>query len=447
VLGAEETQNLAAALENAKTTLANNSDARYAGEAFNALDAVIKQYDGKTMTAPSAFNKAVEELNAAVKAMTDHRTLCDDYDALPEQAFNLYSDFKATKFSATELFTSLKTAVNKYCKINVEGEGEEAIEVLESFTLFYQDAELEAAKKELSDVIEMTKKMFTEGKSHNWYGGGDRTTGYAALHERLRRGVELLKSLGADENDLEIKLANAELGDNDQIAEAIMTRASRMILGDLASNDPQIFIPGEEDVDVPTYDLSVYMKNPNIYSPANSTEVPGWTSVRGNATVFPGWGAEHGTSTPYAEDCQLHAGWHPGNLPMVEQTIENLPASIYTIKIDGSDNNSEVSEGTYGYVKTSSTPAFEEVEEFDPDQHFAGYVQCSGDIEGIEVVDGKLTVGFSYGAESQAFINDVTILLTAPVAGYDYSKAFADGIETLDNQTAKVRAIELFDLN
>lgn len=454
VMGIVEIKALEAALEAAKAALDENNDERYAGAAYTALDNLVKEYDGKTMTAPSAYNKATTDLAAATKALNEHVKLCQDYDALPEQAFNLYMQYKDSKYNVTEYFDQLKAAVQKYCVMGTEeivdeetGETKTS-EVFESFKLFYDDAELTAAKNELSSVIDLVKKMFSEGKSHNWYGGGDRTAGFAALHERLRRGVALLQSLGVEEDAPEIVAANAELGDNDEIAEAIVKRATTLILADLASGDSQLFVAGEDADETPTYDLGVFMKNPNIYSPANSTELPGWTSVRGNCYVFPGWGAEHTESTPYAEDCQIHAGWHPSGLPMVEQTIENLPAGIYTIHIDGSDNNSEVSENTFGFVKTSDTPALEEEEVLDPDVHFAGYVACSGDIEGIEVTDGKLTVGFCYGPGSQAFINDVEITLTAPVAGHNYAedyKNFTDLVETA--KTAKVRAIEMYDLN
>ena len=454
VMGIVEIKALEAALETAKTSLTENSDERYAGAAYNTLDQLIKQYDGKAyeMTTPSAFNKATEDLAAGTKALNDHAKLCQEYDALPQQAVDLYEQYKDSKYNVTDVFEQLKAAVMKYCELSIEeiineetGESTTA-EVMTSFKLYYDDAELTAAKDELSNVIDMTKKMFSEGKSHNWYGGGDRTAGYAALHERLRRGVDLLHSLGVGDDAPEIVAANAELGDNDEIAAAIMQRATNLILADLASDDSQLFAIPEEGESAPTYDLGVFMKNPNIYSPANSTDLPGWTSVRGNCTVFPGWGAEHTVNTPYAEDCQIHAGWHPSGLPMVEQTIEYLPAGIYTIHIDGSDNNSEVSAGTYGYVKTSDTPALGEEEELDPDVHFAGYVACSGDIEGIEVTDGKLTVGFSYGAESQAFINDVEIKLIAPADGFDYAKAYATDITKAETQ-AKVRTIQLFDLN
>ena len=72
----------------------------------------------------------------------------------------------------------------------------------------------------------------------------------------------------------------------------------------------------------------------------------------------------------------------------------------------------------------------------------------SGDIEEIVVTDGKLTVGYSYGSQSQAFLNDVTIKMVAPAPGFDYGKAYEEaGIEKLDASAIKVNAIQLFDLN
>ena len=451
VMGLVEMRALAETLENAKATRENNSEERFNGPAYTALDNVINEYDGKVMTAPSAYEKAQDELKAAVEAMSAHRKLCDEYDALPNQLFDVWYANKDTKFNTTELFAKLKPMLDKYgTVVTTTTEDGTTIDELESFLILKDDAELTAAKTELSELIDMAKKMFTTGQSHNLYGGGDRTTGYAALHERLRRGVALLESLGYPEDTYEIRSANAELGDNDEIAEAIMNRASAIILGDFVNGTNQLFAVDEETGEPATYDLSVFAKNPNIYSPANSTDLPGWTAARGTVTVFPGWGAEHTTQTAYAEDCQIHAGWHPSNLPMVEQTIEKLPAGIYSINIDGSDNNSPVSDGTYGYVKVTGTPEYNDGDELDPEVHFAGYVHCSGLIEGIEVLDGKLTVGFSYGAGSQAFINDITITMTAPIAGHDYSAAYKEVIDGIDGtvaKPAKALRIELFDLN
>ena len=456
-MGLLEMKTLAEALENAKTTMDNNSDERFKGTAQTTLSNLIKEYDGKTMTAPSAYAKATADLNAAVKALNDHVTLCNEYDALPVKAFNLYDANKNTKFNVTEYFASLKAAVVKYCTLTNEERVDEetgeanTVEVMESFKLFYDDAELTAAKAELTDVITLAGGWLTDEVSRNVY--GHVTTGYAALHERLRRGVALLQSLGVSEDAPEIVAANAELGDNDEIAEAIIQRASLEIFKDLASGESSLFTTSidENGEEVgPSYDLSVFAKNPNIYGPAFSTEAPGWTNITGNGYAWSSWdgATNHSDKTPYPEDCNIHAGWHPSNGAMTEQTVVNLPAGIYTVKIDGSDNNSPISDGTFGYVKTSATPLAEEGEELDMDIHFAGYVVCSGTIEGIEVLDGELTVGFSFGTGSQAFLNDVEIRMTSPVDGHNYATDYEKIMTGVDTaKTAKVRAIEMYDLN
>lgn len=472
VMGIVEIKALEAALEAAKLALDENNDERYAGAAYTALDNLVKEYDGKTMTAPSAYNKAVADLNAAVKALNDHVKLCQDYDKLPEMAFNLYAEKKDTKFNVTEEFANLKAAVQKYCTLSTEEiEDEETgekkiVEVFESFKLFYDDAELTAAKEELSGVYDMASKMLTDGNSNN-----NSTTGYAALHERLRRGVELLQSLGVEEDAAEIVAANAELGDNDEIAEAIMKRATNVILADLASGDSQLFAVsvdenGEETTT--SYDMSVFVKNPNAYGPAGSKYAPGWTSTMGDIVAWNSWdGAKtHNNALPaYPEDCSLHAGWHPNSEKgaIVEQTIENLPAGIYSVKLQmyengekRSDEEESLMDYSYGFVKVSDTPApevdeetGEPVEEFDPEIHTAGVTISTQDpIMDIEVVDGKLTIGYHYGKKSQAFLEDAWIYMTSPIAGHNYAedyKNFTDFVETA--KTAKVRAIEVYDLN
>ena len=461
VMGLLEMKALQTALDAAKATLEDNADERYAGTAHTALANLVNKYDSEiaTMYAPSAFAKAVEDLNAAVKAMNDHHTLCDDYDKLPEQAFALYAEKKNTKFNATEEFANLKTVVFKYCTLGTEEVVNEETgevttsEVMESFKLFYDDAELTAAKDELTEVYTKASKMLTDGKSNN-----NSTTGYAALHERLRRGVELLQSLGVEEDAPEIVAANAELGDNDEIAAAIMKRASLEIYKDLSSGNSQLFAAAGEEESAPSYDLSVFVKNPNTYGPAESAEVPGWTATLGSVVAWNSWdGAKthNNVLPPYAEDCSIHAGWHPNGEKgaIVQQTIENLPAGVYSVTLQFWENGEKPEDTsyaqigyTYGFVQTSQTNVPEEGEEFDPDLHTAGTTtSTSTPMEGIEVVDGKLTIGLYYGYKSQAFLEDSWIYLTAPADGFNYADAYATSIDAA--AAPKVRAIELYDLN
>ena len=466
VMGIVETKALQAALADAKTARDNNSGERYAGEAFTALDNLIKEVDADmaSYSAPSIYAAKTDALNETAKALTDHVALCDEYDKLPQQAFDLWVEKKESKFIDTEYFKNLVTIVNKYCTygdettFNEETQEEVTTLVLKDFVKYYTTAELNTAKKELSDVITLASKWLTEGPSTK--GWNQITTGYAALHERIRRGVELLKSLGVADDDELIVKANAELGDNDEIAEAIAFRAKSIILEDLAKGEEStLFAPNAETGETPAYDLSVFFKNPNCYGPAYSTEVPGWTSVTGNGFAWSTWdnAQNHSANTPYPEDCDIHAGWHPNPYAMVEQTITDLPAGVYVVTVKCNDNggswNATTDEtpgsATCAFVRTSANPAIESGAEVDREVDFAAYLTGSGDFggeDGITIEDGQLTVGFYYGNTSQAFFEEITsVKLVAPVEGHNYANDQATSIETV--AAPVVRALQVYDLN
>ena len=466
-LGVEENQILETAIANATNVMNNNSDERFDGENFTALKTLIETVNAEKAgyTAPSVYKSQAAALDAAAKALSDHRDACDAYDKAIQETLDLVAKFKDSKFAPTSYYTDLVETAAKYhatieevneTVVNEEtGEEETITNYVKHYDVLKDNAALTDANTEVANANDIVKKMFTEGQSHNWYGGGDRTYGYAALHERLRLGVELLKTLGVEDTDPVIVYANSVLGDSDDAAEAIMKKASELIFTDLAKGEAStLFSPvideetGEEIGNAEPLDLTVFVKNPKIYSPANSTELPGWVSKLGNCTVFPGWGAEHTVNTPWPEDCQIHAGWHPSNGALVEQTVVNLPAGVYTIHFE-CGNNGDAVPGTYAYVKTSdvkrdSLGVIEDETEFD--NYFAGTITTgSGDIEEITVTDGKLTLGYSYGPESQAFINEVTIKMTAAAEGHDYKKDFETAIDA--PAAAKVRGVQVFDLN
>ena len=448
VLGIVETQALNAALENATNVMTQNSDERYDGADFTTLKTLIETVNAEkaTYSAPSVYSAQTAALNAAAKALTDYRAACDAYDKAIQETLDLVMKFKETKFAPTTYYQDLVNTAAKYHAyaeevtetiVNEEtGEEETITNYVKHFDLLKDNASLAEASTLVANANDIVKKMFTEGQSHNWYGGGDRTYGYAALHERLRRGVDLLNTLGFGDNDPVIAKANSVLGDDDEVADMIMKRATAQIYADLANGEAStLFKPivdeetGEEIGDAEALDMSVFVKNPNVYSPACSTELPGWTSVLGNCGAFPGWGAEHTVNTPYPEDCHIHAGWHPNGGAIAEQTIVNLPAGIYTIHFDCSDNAGGTA-GTYAFVRTSENEVPEGFVMYpeDEDYYFAGTIPGagSGDIEEIVVTDGKLTVGYSYGPESQAFLNEVTIKMVAPAPDFDYAKAYQE---------------------
>ncbi len=494
-IGFEETQLLNTALENAKSTRDGNADERYAGEAFSALVAAIEKYEAEKegYTNPSQYKNGAAALDAAAQAVKDHRQLCDNYDTQIKKAIDVVRQNEqpdggakpATKFTTTELFAQLKEVVAKYngtsewrdvADHSGEEEGGEVVEpnwqLFYEYTVLTDDAELTAAVKELTDIANVTSLLFTEGASTPEGSNNGKGTGVAVLIDRLRLGAEALKALGVAEDDWLVMAANNALTDDDELAQEIKDRITTIVYGNLKDADNTMFAP---DVDLetlekttPTYDMTVFVKNPNIYKQQtnlNFTDenVPGWTTPEGfnRPGLTIGWGQPKNVEG-IAEDCMFQT-W--GGSYRVEQTITDLPAGVYTIKMGFGERQDEKDaptalDGTFIYAKTSDTPWAEEGQ----DEIFAATTtaerigqafpfatsQSALAIEGVVVTDGILTIGANAGAASHTFFNDVRLLITAPAAGFNYAEAYQEvltGIEATETKQNTVRAIELYDLN
>lgn len=434
VMGIEETLLLQKALENAKKVLEESNSERYAGAAFTALDNKIKEYDGKKMTAPSAFKKAAEELDAAAKAMQDHHLLCDTYDPLPGQAQEIVDNFADSKFSGTSYYKAAVDVAKKYA----------------DKTLF-DDAELTAAIDELSSAINKAKAMFTYGPSKA------SMTGYAVLTERLRLGAETLKSLGVAEDDYLVDAANKELTDNDDLVEQIKTRIKVELYGQLKNADNTLFeeIINEETLETttPTYDMTVFVKNPNIYrvkktGTFNPEAVPGWEANGNNPGLTHGWGDDPGTDEIPVD--AMFSNW--GGSFNIGQTIEDLPAGVYTIDIVVGERMDEASlEGSYAFIATTAEPD-SVMQDITVIGQSYPQVGNNGNVlfEDVAIADGKLTLGFNAGPNSHVFFNEVRVLMSGPAAGFNYTMAYESALTPVEETIAKpatVRALELYDLN
>ena len=463
-MGLEETILLNTALDNAKTARDENAGERYAGPAYDALVAAITKYEAEkdSYTAPSKFKNAAATLDAATQAVKDHRQNCDTYDEQIKSAIDVIRKNAENKFANTELYNQLKGIVAKY---NGSSEWVEDPENPESSVLVYtydvltDDAALNTAINELKTIAKTASLLFTEGESKT------ADTGVKVLVERLRLGVVALKSLGVAADDPLIVAANNCLTDDGGVANQIMSRIKEIVYGQLKNADNTLFqgTVNEEtgDVDPATYNMTVFVKNPNIYKQTALTtfteeNVPGWTTPEGFSKpgLSWGWGATQGTDE-IAEDCMFQT-WGSGY--RAEQTVELLPAGVYTIKMGFGErmtDNESYLDGSFVYVKTSDTPVAGEGEE----EQFAKTAACPSIgqsfpydntvIEDVVVTDGILTIGVNGGPSSHTFFSQVTLLLTGPATGFDYAAAYeAAGIETLEGTpAAKVRAIQLFDLN
>ena len=468
--GVVETLAVNEALEKAKKTQADNAGERYDGPAQTALNEAIAKVEAEkdSYTSPSECNGAVELLEKSSANLIDHVDLCNNYDNAIKTGSATVDQNKETKFKDTELYAELVAVVAKYngksWMENVAEEGAEAQwERKYEFDVLKDDAALKVAVAELSEIATTTANLFTVHNASNSETDGNlkrETRGVAALVERLYMGAQTLKALGRAEDSYPVAQALNALDDDDELAEEVKNHVKAELYAKLKDNE-NIFEkidnsdPENPEAKAVAIDMSVFVKNPNLYAREKTQVIPGWTNISGNAQAWSSWdgNVSHNTKTPYVEDCCIYLQWH--QQARVEQTITDLPAGIYTVQFNANDNSAE-SEGTVVYVQTSETPAVEEGAEFDVNVNAAGWAQVDNsgwdrEVTDIVVTDGVLTLGFKSGSTSQPFLEYVKVLMKAP-ANVDYSalytEAAAAGIETLEGTpAAKVRAIELFDLN
>ena len=486
--GIEYVQNLAKALEDAKAAIEANADARFNGPDFDALSAAYTKHETAKdgYTAPSVYNAAIEELNALTEAMKNHRTLCDNYDTNVKASIDVQrknempngDPAQATKFTTTDLFAELVALNAKYHASSkwtndttiTPNDVDPAVNdtvigdayLVYTYDVLKNNDSLTVAVKELKEMATTTSLLFTEGESTC------SSTGVKVAMERIRLGIEGLKALGVAKDDPMLVEANKALGDDDVIVEALKARVKTILFDSLRNANNHMF---DEVVDTttlesstPTYDVTVFVKNPNIYKLSDKTDftdeaVPGWVVPEGFSRpgLSCGWGAFQGTSI-IAEDCMFQT-W--GGSYRVEQTITDLPAGVYSIQIGFGervgDEGSNIDQ-SFVYAKTTETPAVEDGLDEDRTLNFAGTADCPNIgqsfpkantlIENVEVVDGVLTIGANAAQGSHTFFNDVRLLIAAPAKDFNYENAYkevVDGVETVS--AATVRNIEVYDLN
>lgn len=447
--GWEEVTWLQTALAQAQQAVDDATGDRYAGEAYNELDAAVKKYGAEAAgyTAPSAYNNAIKDLTAKTKTLAEHRSLCDAYDELVAKVLEDVELYAETKFAASELFIKLQAAATEY--------GEK---------MLTDDAEMTAANADLDELLMLIKNMFTEGKStiFDYWNPSKPGSGYCVLTDRLRQGVEALESLGFAETDPLIVAANNALSDDDALADSIKTRITMTLYDRLKDANNSVFDLKEEGDDLisSAYNMTVFVKNPNTYvldkSKGYSEEnVPGWkVPTSAKPGMFDDWSDRGFKNIP--QDIAFSAWKTPARM---EQTITDLPAGVYSVYFGAGSWNGSADwiDGSFCYVKSSDIAELE-LEEGDEEEFSAvvnfeeGQVGAGAEnnlvIEDIEITDGFLTLGVQFGENDQPFFNMVQLQLTAPATTFDYAKGYQEvitGVETA--KTAKVRGIELYNLS
>ena len=460
-VGAKEMDaQLAAALTDAKAALYDEEGAmadRYAGDVATALDAAIKQYEveGVNYTAPSVNDAAVLDVRAKLKAFNTHKSNCDTYDKYVNDAQNIVDTYGDTPFATSPSYVPVKEAVDKYA-------GNELTD----------DEALTAAVAELKAAVDPAKKMFTVADDANPSKCYD--SGIKVLVERIRSGAATLKNtFNVGEDDELIVAATNAMSDDDHLANLIKQQIKLRIYEELKNPESTLLTPEtdidpttEEEIEVPVkIDMTVFIKNPNVYAKdgmhkgRSDENVPGWEITAGNPGINNAWRGDANNIDGLAEDVMFTA-YHSES--RMQQTITDLPAGIYTVVLDAAnwdEGNGGQEERGFAFAKTSQTDAVEEGADEDRDLNFAGTADITfhgqyvanyeNVIEGIEVLDGELTLGVNFGPGAQYEFDSAKLYLTAPAEGFNYVMAYESYSTAIDAAAAapKVRAIELYDLN
>lgn len=462
--GAIEMYNLEAALATAKEKQVTYGDERYAGAAQTALSEKIADVDAKkdSYTSPSECNDAIEALTKLCADLSDHATLCKNYDDIISKGADVVDQNKDKKFANLQQYADLKDVVDKYhgtsTMTNTGTEEEPVWQRIRTFDKLTDDAQLEAAIQELNDIVNLTSLSFTEGVSAT----GD--SGVKVLVDRLRRGAETMQKLDAENPIIEEALNAFE--DDDELAEKVKNNIKAALYKKIAEGDATLFPEDESTGLKDSYDMSVFFKNPNVYALQvkdgfTAENVPGWDAVGASGEVITMWVGGTPRNIPgIAEDVVMTKNHTDMRY---EQTVTDLPAGIYTVILDAtcwewnSDGTLPDCTNSFAFAKNSEAllaGGEGEDEQFSGKVVLENYGQYSGhhdcEMPDIVVTDGYLNVGANFGPNSQfMFDKIVAINLTAPANDIDYSALYeevATGVEKAAN-TAKVRAIELYDLN
>jgi len=449
---------LAAAIAAGQTMIDNceSETDRYRGAVYNALQETIAKYEaeGAAYTAPSQVRTAVKDLQTKTKALETHKSNCDTYDTDLQTAEQIVAEKAGTKFAAHEIYTTLAAAVAQYS-------GKELTD----------DAELETAVKVLTENVYAADRMFGEGASN--YGD----TGIKVLTERIRLGVEDLLALGVAEDDEIITVANAAMTDDEAVVDQMKNHVKKAIYDQLKDAETAAAMfesteemgdDGEIIVTTPEYDMSLFIKNPNLYAVGgdhkgiSEENIPAWTitNVAGNNVGFTAdtsWGGDVHDDEGVPED-GCFTIWC--GTARMEQTIEDLPAGIYVVDMYANDWLNTLCGDAFAYCKTSDALEPEEGEEPEKDVHYSATLDLgaitysrghSHRLEPVEVKDGKLTIGVQFGrgeGTTQFMFDYARLYLVGAAEGFNYvaaAESIAQGIE--NTKTAKVRSIAVFDLN
>ena len=460
-------QQLAAAIEEAKPVVDAAYGVDYDGDTKTAFSAAIAKAEAGGFTSPSAVTAMINELKDLAAKMNTRVNNIDDFTISVIETSSTYESL-AEKYLASQVAIDAKKVIDQYSAVNPS-------------TL---------SDDQLNEVVPLLKKTASALKNLEANAG--------LLTWGIQKGIETYNLLGTqDEAALNAALNAAT---DDRTVATNLNAANKLRVLQILANElvngkiPEAYLTKvneQEEVnefDEPTgniiYDvvgleLTGYVQNPKFYREYEVAGIPGWTLDAGSdsTTLNIAYGGTAPSADSPVTDQEINIY---GNADYnLYQTLENLPAGVYTIKFSTRtplvDKTNDYGKIFYYNAQNDETGEWDKyiyagaaVEPYKGGSWGYGNEANNTMIENVQVgEDGTLLIGarehYSSGkAEKhedntpQSFwtgttmCDNVRIFLVAPLEGYDYAKAaqeYATAIDTVENEAEAKVVTGIYNIN
>ena len=460
-------QQLAAAIEEAKPVVDAAYGVDYDGDTKTAFSAAIAKAEAGGFTSPSAVTAMINELKDLAAKMNTRVNNIDDFTISVIETSSTYEAL-AEKYLASQVAIDAKKVIDQYSAVNPS-------------TL---------SDDQLNEVVPLLKKTASALKNLEANAG--------LLTWGIQKGIETYNLLGTqDEAALNAALNAAT---DDRTVATNLNAANKLRVLQILANElvngkiPEAYLTKvneQEEVnefDEPTgniiYDvvgleLTGYVQNPKFYREYEVAGIPGWTLDAGSdsTTLNIAYGGTAPSADSPVTDQEINIY---GNADYnLYQTLENLPAGVYTIKFSTRtplvDKTNDYGKIFYYNAQNDETGEWDKyiyagaaVEPYKGGSWGYGNEANNTMIENVQVgEDGTLLIGarehYSSGkAEKhedntpQSFwtgttmCDNVRIFLVAPLEGYDYAKAaqeYATAIDAVENEAEAKVVTGIYNIN
>jgi hypothetical protein len=459
--------NEALASANGTITIAE-ANAIYSGEYLNTFKATIATKEGFKSTSPTAYNNIVAEIKAATADMSARMTNVDNYYKAYNTAIGLdtlYSD--SIGYQDLAALATVKSILADYAELDVTVKNNDELNAITeevnatTKTLTDRCAAIDAFDGNIADA----ENAFIDNAPYS------NLAEFKALEQAYNANKDLAKFAVSDE---ELKAANDAISTaiaklNGKVSAATVVTAQVKALAEMADalvtdwgtvdtealsaqleaelEDNQALanvyqkaikaalegMMADEGIDEAGMDMTYFIQNPGIYTYATSYQmntnedpIPGWNVTANNGAGFGmAWSNVLASADKPVVDSYVGLGWG-ANITM-EQTLNNLPVGTYTITGVPEQHDGTNISGNIYVTQTDANGDMIAADTLTWKYGEADYALT------FDVVDGSAAVtvvGYIASGNWSRFDN-WSLMLNAPIKGYDYAAAAEASISAL----------------